>query len=52
MADPNKRRSKRAAFKGFFSRLFPNTISRPTSPADATPTASSPSKSTPAIPII
>ncbi|KAF9439502.1 hypothetical protein P691DRAFT_325680 [Macrolepiota fuliginosa MF-IS2] len=52
MADPNKRRSKRAVFKDFFSRLSPNIVSRPTSPANTTPSASSPTKSTPATPII
>ncbi|KAF9442445.1 hypothetical protein P691DRAFT_789464 [Macrolepiota fuliginosa MF-IS2] len=52
MADPSKPRSRRAAFKRFFSRLSPNIVSRPTSPANTVPAASSPTKSTPATPII
>ncbi|KAF9442331.1 hypothetical protein P691DRAFT_765313 [Macrolepiota fuliginosa MF-IS2] len=52
MAGPNKPRSKRAVFKGFFSRLSHNIVPRPTSPASTTPSAPSPPESTPAAAII
>ncbi|KAF9442336.1 hypothetical protein P691DRAFT_765317 [Macrolepiota fuliginosa MF-IS2] len=52
MTDLKGPRSKRAAIKNFFSRLSPNIVSRPTSPANIIPTASSPTKPTPATPII
>ncbi|KAF9440574.1 hypothetical protein P691DRAFT_780053, partial [Macrolepiota fuliginosa MF-IS2] len=52
MADPSKPWSKRAAFKDLFLRLSPNVVSRPTSPANTSPSASSLTKSAPTSPII